>query len=54
MTVDDYFTRLIFIVEKELHMRIDSDYPILKLYSQIEELKRYNQDIKREQEKHKN
>jgi len=39
-----------FILEKELGVFIDDKYPLLKVFSQIENLKRYKEE---EQKSHK-
>ena len=49
--LDKSFATAIFYVEKELGAHIDETYPLMKFFSQLEEVKEHYQREKREYDK---
>ena len=49
--IDKNFATSIFYVEKELGAFIDENYPLMKFFSQLEELKEHYEREKREYDK---
>lgn len=51
--VYEELSKAIHVVERELHVFVDDNYPIMKFFNQLEEIKTFRDKEAKELDKHK-